>query len=119
MIVWYSKIKRNMMFRRRERSNKKRKSEYIMYLESLGPHSGTCGRPILGHRAEKYSQLKCLRYEDIWVKGLEDRIKTIDWFRMIVKKHSQKEEEEESNSKVNDIEALVKVVTAETVKAVL
>ena len=43
----------------------------------------------------------------------------MDGFRKIVKRHFQKEQEQESNRKMKDIEASVEAVTAETVKAVL
>ena len=66
-------------------------------------HCGTCDSPILEHRAEKCRQLNGVRYEDIVVKGLEDKLKAIDRFRKIVKKYIEVEQEKESKKKEKDI----------------
>ena len=56
-------------------------------------HCGSCGRPILGHWAEKCRMKEGNRYTNAVIKAMEDRIRTIEGFRQIVKKHIQIEQE--------------------------
>ena len=63
-------------------------------------HCGECGGPLLGHRAEKCRQLNGVRYEDVLGKGFEDRLKAVDGFRKILKKHIEAEKEKEVKNKV-------------------
>ena len=52
-----------------------------------------------------------MRYEDVLVKGFKDKLKAVDGFRKILKKHIEAEKEKEAKNKVRDI--------ADTVKAVI
>ena len=65
-------------------------------------HCGTCGGPVLGHKPEKCRQLDNVRYDDVLIKAFEDKIKTIDGFRKVVKKYMEQEEERENRRKARD-----------------
>ena len=73
-------------------------------------HCGTCGGPVLGHKPEKCRQLDNVRYDDVLIKAFEDKIKTIDGFRKVVKKYMEQEEEKENRRKAKEIEASVRAV---------
>ena len=89
-------------------------------------HCGECGGPLLGHRAEKCRQRNGVRYKDIVIKGFEDKLKAIDGFRKMLKKHIEVEQEKESKKRAQDIAETIRAVNggktmdiAETVKAVI
>ena len=53
------------------------------------------------------------RYEGVLVRGFENKIKTRDGFRRIVKKHFQKEQEEELYRKVKIIVETIKAINGD------
>ena len=68
-------------------------------------HCGTCGGPMLGHKAVKSRELYNVRYDDDLIKAFEDKIRMIDGFRKLVKKYREIEEEKENRRRVKEIEA--------------
>ena len=48
-------------------------------------HCGTCGGPMLGHKAVKCRELNNVWYDNDLIKAFKDKIKTINGFRKLVK----------------------------------
>ena len=70
-------------------------------------HCGLCDGSILGNRTEKFRNLDSETYDAALVRRFENKVRNIEGFRVIVKKHIQREQkeelEEDSNTRAKDL----------------
>ena len=73
-------------------------------------HCGICSGSLLGHMKMKCSQRNNVRYEEIFVKGFKDWLKTVKGFREAVNNQNKKKERERNDMQVVQIRDTVRTV---------